>query len=178
MGIPIVLRWYLYSVMATRAASIRSIILEPNCIGSYFCCCDKPPYIVPGIIVGLPDVGYLMYCIFTSLLECINTTLFHLATGVFYDFKRGHNWPDLNTDCVIWKTMYGTFIGGILHCMTCIKNNLIKLEQLERLRSGDTPTAPWLPTLLTSLFWIPSPYYWPVHIGSQVKTRWKPCENL
>ena len=30
------------------------------------------------------------------------------------------------------------------------------------------------PILLTSLFWIPSPYYWPVDIRSQVKTRWKP----
>ena len=44
----------------------------------------------------------------------------------------------------------------------------IKLEQLERLRSEDTPVASWLPILLTSS------YYWPVHIGSQVKTRWKP----
>ena len=48
------------------------------------------------------------------------------------------------------------------------------LEQLERLRSEDTPAAPWLPILLTSSFWIPSQYYWPVHIGSRVKRRWKP----
>ena len=34
------------------------------------------------------------------------------------------------------------------------------------------PIAPWLPILLTSSFWIPSPYYWPVRIGSQVKTRY------
>ena len=27
-------------------------------------------------------------------------------------------------------------------------------------------------------FWIPSLYYWPVHIRSQVKTRWKICERL
>ena len=33
-----------------------------------------------------------------------------------------------------------------------------KLEQLERLRSEDTPATPWLPTLLS-------------HIGSQVKIR-------
>ena len=33
-----------------------------------------------------------------------------------------------------------------------------KQEQLERLHSEDTPTAPWLPTLLS-------------HIGSQFKTR-------
>ena len=39
---------------------------------------------------------------------------------------------------------------------------------------GYPPAAPWLPILLTKSFWIPSPYYWPVHIGSQVKRRWKP----
>ena len=32
----------------------------------------------------------------------------------------------------------------------------LKLEQLERLRSEDTPAAPWLPILLTSSYWIPS----------------------
>ena len=31
-----------------------------------------------------------------------------------------------------------------------------KLEQLERLRSEDTPAAPWLPILLTISYWIPS----------------------
>ena len=36
------------------------------------------------------------------------------------------------------------------------------------------PTPHDYPILLTSLFWIPSPYYWPVNIRSQVKTRWKP----
>ena len=36
------------------------------------------------------------------------------------------------------------------------------------------PPPPWFPLLLTSSFWIPSPYYWSVHIGSQVKRRWKP----
>ena len=45
-----------------------------------------------------------------------------------------------------------------------------QLEQLECLRSEDTPAAPWLPILLTSSYWIPSPYYWPVHIGSQAHT--------
>ena len=35
---------------------------------------------------------------------------------------------------------------------------LAKLEQLERLRSDDTPAASWLPTLLS-------------HIGSQVKMK-------
>ena len=43
--------------------------------------------------------------------------------------------------------------------------NQYQLEQLERLRSEDTPAAPWLPILLTSSFSIPSPYYWPVHIA-------------
>ena len=31
-----------------------------------------------------------------------------------------------------------------------------ELEQLERLRSEDTPAAPWLPTLLTNSYQIPS----------------------
>ena len=31
-----------------------------------------------------------------------------------------------------------------------------ELEQLERLRSEDTPPAPWLPKLLTSSYWIQS----------------------
>ena len=35
---------------------------------------------------------------------------------------------------------------------------MMKLEQLQRLRSENTPTAPWLPILL-------------IHSGSQVKTR-------
>ena len=39
---------------------------------------------------------------------------------------------------------------------------------------GYPPTPHDYPILLTSLFWIPSPYYWPVDIRSQVKTRWKP----
>ena len=34
----------------------------------------------------------------------------------------------------------------------------LQLEQLERLRSGDTPAALWLPILL-------------IHIGSQIKRR-------
>ena len=40
---------------------------------------------------------------------------------------------------------------------------------------GYPPTPHDYPILLTSLFWMrPSPYYWPVNIRSQVKTRWKP----
>ena len=35
---------------------------------------------------------------------------------------------------------------------------ILKPEQLERLRSENTPAAPWLPKLL-------------IHIGPQVKTR-------
>ena len=43
----------------------------------------------------------------------------------------------------------------------------MKLEQLERLRSEDTPPPPasWLPTLLS-------------HVGSQVKTRSKDLEDI
>ena len=40
-----------------------------------------------------------------------------------------------------------------------------KLEQLERLRSEDTPAASWLPTLLS-------------HLGSQVKTRSNDLEDI
>ena len=40
-----------------------------------------------------------------------------------------------------------------------------ELEQLERLRSEDTPAASWLPTLLS-------------HVGSQVKTRSNDLEDI
>ena len=41
----------------------------------------------------------------------------------------------------------------------------MKLEQLERLRSEDTPAASWLPTLLN-------------HVGSQIKTRSNDLEDI
>ena len=44
--------------------------------------------------------------------------------------------------------------GNVFNSTICQK--MYKLEQLERLRSKDTPAASWLPTLLS-------------HIGSQVK---------
>ena len=44
--------------------------------------------------------------------------------------------------------------------------NLLKLEQLERLRSEDTPRPH------------DYPYYWPPHIGSQVRTRSKDLEDI
>ena len=52
----------------------------------------------------------------------------------------------------------------------CKKQRNGQQEQLEHMRSEDTPTAPWLLILLASSYWIPSPYYWPVHIGSQAHT--------
>ena len=45
-----------------------------------------------------------------------------------------------------------------------------KLEQLECLSSEDTPATQWLPILLSSSYWIPSPNYLVVHIGSWAHT--------
>ena len=54
-----------------------------------------------------------------------------------------------------------------------------QLEQLGRLRSEDTPRRPMITQkLLTSSFWIPIPYYWPVHIRSQVKVKAEKLEKL
>ena len=47
----------------------------------------------------------------------------------------------------------------------CWYHMVKELEQLERLRSEDTPAASWLPTLLS-------------HVGSQVKTRSKDLEDI
>ena len=56
-------------------------------------------------------------------------------------------WPTILRLVIFWSCAIPRFLVG-----GCV----IQLEQLERLRSEDTPAAPWLPTLLS-------------HIGSQVK---------
>ena len=69
-----------------------------------------------------------------------------------FHFLNTHNRHDLVVSSrLVWLLIWST--------------NYLKLEQLERLRSEDTPAASWLPTLLS-------------HVGSQVKTRSNDLENI
>ena len=57
--------------------------------------------------------------------------------------------------CFFWSPCIVLGFGGG-ETLSIVKQRYLKLEQLQRLRSEDTPVASWLPTLLS-------------HIGPQVK---------
>ena len=55
-------------------------------------------------------------------------------------------------------------------CIKAVASQLLKLEQLECLHSEDTPRHLMITHTIGSSYWIPSPYYWAVHTGSQAHT--------
>ena len=55
-------------------------------------------------------------------------------------------------------------VGNVFPATDFTKLHKMLLEQLDRLRSENTPTAPWLPILL-------------IHIRSQVKKIWEECKQ-
>ena len=77
------------------------------------------------------------------------------------NYTKGNQISRMSTVCqwlfIQWHN-FASHIQPIKFNKTNVPQHSVKLEQLERLRSDDTPTASWLPILLS-------------HIGSQVKRR-------